>query len=203
MYQYFRGEHVYSDDVYTPDEYMEERWWYINGIPGYMISDCGRVWSEKTQRFVKSKPMDRQGHMGVSLCINGQRRYFYIHRLMAEAFIPNPHDYPIVRHLNDVPDYNELPNLAWGTQRDNHLDCVRNGHYVPFTDEIRERGMEKIRTPIIAIDIETGETFRFRGQGEAAHILGIQQANIWKVLNGERRQAGGYHFEYDKGGGYR
>jgi hypothetical protein len=182
---------------------MEERWWYIDGAPGYMISDCGRVWSEKSQWFVKPKPMDRIGHMGVCLYVNGQLRYFYIHRLMAEAFIPNPHDYPVVRHLNDVPDYNEIRNLAWGTQYDNYLDCVRNGHYKPFTDEAREKSNEVTRTPIIAIDIETGETFRFRGQGEAARMLGIQQANIWKVLNGERRQAGGYHFEYDKGGGYR
>ena len=198
--KYISGELVYGDNIYIPEEYMDEKWWYINSCPGYMISDCGRVWSEKSQQFIKPKPMDKHGHLGVCLLINGKRCYKYVHRLIAEAFIPNPNNYPIVRHLNDNPYDNELDNLDWGTQKDNYNDCKRNGHtYIP-TDNDREMGFRKIRKPIVAIDIESGKIMKFKGQQEASRILGIQQANIWKVLNGKRSSTCGYRFEYLKEG---
>lgn len=196
MYDYLPGRFVHGDDVYTPDEYMGEKWWYINGAPDYMISDHERIWSIKSQRFVKPKKMDREGHMGVCLRVNGKDRYFYTHRLMAKAFIPNPNNYPIVRHLNDIPDDNILENFAWGTQHDNLMDAKRNGRTFTADPEVRERIADKFRIPIKAINIYTGEESEYRSQTDAARLLGIQQANIWKVLNKERRHAGGYYFEY-------
>jgi len=51
----------------------------------------------------------------------------YVHRLVAEAFIPNPEGLPFVRHLDDNPANNAASNLAWGTRSDNGVDAVRNG----------------------------------------------------------------------------
>lgn len=200
MYDYFSGDYIYGDDAVLSDDHLGERWWYIDGAPGYMVSDHGRVWSERSQQFLKPKRLDRLGHLGVCLCIDGQRRYEYIHRLMAKAFIPNPHNFPVVRHLNDIPHDNDLSNLCWGTQLDNMRDAIENGHAHMVTPEEREIGLSKMRTPICATDIRTGRQIMFRGQGDAARILGVHQANIWKVLNGERAHAGGYFFEYAKGG---
>lgn len=197
---YISGIYVYGDERYTYDEYMDERWWYIDGAPGYMISDCGRVWSEKTQQFIKPKPMDKHGHLGVCLRVNGKARYTYLHRLMAKAFLPNTHNYPVVRHIDDDPSYNYLDNLAWGTQKDNFNDCLNNGHVHFVTPEEREIGLSKMRTPILATNIRTGESMTFKGQGDASRFLGVPQANIWKVLNGQRAHAGGYRFEYIKRG---
>lgn len=157
--EHIEGRFVYGDDVYIPDEYLDEVWEYIPGIQNYMISNYGRVWSEKSQVFLKPKKMDREGHMGFCLHDNGVPHYVYQHRIMAEAFIPNPECYPIVRHLNDIPDDNDL---------------------------------------LIGKNLQTGEARKFRGQNEAGRILGIQQANIFKVLNGERRQTGGWTFEYEE-----
>lgn len=199
MYDYLPGEYVYGEDMYVPDEYMDEKWWYT-GVPGYMISNYGRVWSEKSQCFMKPKPMDKHGHMGVCLTHKGKPCYFYIHRLMAMAFIPNPDKHPIVRHLDDIPNNNELENLAWGTQKDNWKDCVNNGHYTPFTDEARRHSIEKSRTPVMATNVKTGEQHLFDSQRDAADTLGLQQANIWKVLNGQRAHTEGWYFEYIKRG---
>lgn len=196
MYDYFPGQFVYGDGIGETDEYMGEKWWYIDGAPGYMISDHGRVWSEKSQWFVKPKPMDKHGHMGVCLSVNGKPRYAYIHRLMAKAFIPNTYNDPIVRHLNDVPWDNDIDNLAWGTQRENWEDSYRNGNARLFTEEDREKGLEKLRRPVIATNLKTGEELRFRGQVEASKILGLQQSNVWKVLNGQRAHTQGWYFEY-------
>lgn len=199
-YDFISGEYVYGDNRYIPDEYLDEKWWYIKGAPNYMISDHGRVWSQKTQQFIKPKPMDIQGHLGVCLRVEGRPIYKYIHRLMAEAFIPNPKKYPIVRHLNDDRDDNYLSNLAWGTQKDNIDDCYKNGNIHVVTPEEREIGLSKLRKPILAINKQTGDTRYFRGQRDASMTLDIQQSNIHKVLNGERNHAGGYHFEYARGG---
>lgn len=197
---YISGEYVYGDDWYIDDEYMEERWWYIDGIPDYMISDRGRVWSVYSQKFLKVKPLDNHGHLGVCMSVDGRPVYKYIHRLMARAFIPNPYNLPVVRHLDDNPRNNYLDNLRWGTQKDNYEDCRRNGHARYVTPEAREIGLSKMRTPVVAVNLNTGERVLFRGQGDAARGLGLSQSNIWKVLSGERRHTGGFYFEYaDRG----
>jgi len=183
---------------------MDEQWEYIRGVQGYMISDKGRVWSEKTQKFIKPKPMDNHGHLGVSLMSGGKHIYRYIHRLIAEAFMPNPDNLPIVRHLDDDPSENHIDNLAWGTQRDNSYDAIRYGTAYMLTDEDREKGFAKCRTPIKAIHVDTGRVYEFRGQNEASKELNIPQANIFKVLNNQRTHAKGYKFEYlEPRGGYR
>lgn len=189
MYEYFPGEFVYGDDYYVSDEYMDEKWWYIEGFPGYIISDYGRVWSTKTQRFIKPKHANRYGHLMVSLCIDGDVHYRLIHRLVAEAFLPNPYKYPIVRHLDDDPTNNCAYNLAWGTQKDNVNDCIASGN----------ANCLRLETPVIAINIRSGEELYFRSQSEAGRKLGVHSANIFKVLTGERTHTQGWKFVYARG----
>lgn len=189
------GRFIYGDDMYVDDVYMDERWSHINGFRDYMVSDKGRVWSIKNQKFLKIKPMDRHGHLGVCMYQDGKRYYKYIHRLVAEAFIPNPNKLPIVRHLLDEPSFNECDDLAWGTVRDNTYDSIKNGHaYIP-TDEDRYKGYKNRMMNIIAIDIYSSESIEFESQGQASRTLKIPQANIFKVLHGMRKSAGGYRFE--------
>lgn len=189
----FPGEFVYG---YMEPDYSDELWKELPYNPNYMISSYGRVWSTKSQKFLKPKRMDRTGHVGISIRNGGRVRYFYLHRLMAELFIPNPDNLPIVRHLDDIPNHNVIDNLAWGTQADNWKDCYENGHTHFVTDEEREIGFRKTRKPIMGTNLKTGERIEFRSQNDAARILGLQQSNIWKVLNGERPHCGGWFFEY-------
>lgn len=188
------GRFVYGDDYYMPEEYMDEQWEVVESCPNYVVSDKGRVWSKTSECFVKPKPMDKHGHLGICMSDHGQKKYAYTHRLMAEAFLPNPDGLPIVRHLDDDPSYNVLDNLAWGTQKDNMRDCKENGHAYYPTDEDRYKGNRDRMMDIIATNIETGEEIHFESQGEAGRNLGIPQANIWKVLRGKRNSAQGYYF---------
>lgn len=91
----------------------------------YLVSTGGEVMRAKTGRIL-SAHLSPEGYQRVSLLDNGTHDS-YVHRLMAEAFIPNPDNLELVRHLDDDPTHNVLDNLAWGTHSDNRLDSVRNG----------------------------------------------------------------------------
>ena len=172
----------------------------INDSNGDIRAQAENKWNKNDkdyqQKFLKVKPLDKYGHLGVCMCVNGKRVYRYIHQLMARAFIPNRGGLPVVRHLDDNPRYNYLDNFAWGTQKDNYEDCLRNGHVHYVTTKEREIGLEKIRIPVLATNLKTGVQTRYPSQTEAARELGLQQANVWKVLNGHRKHTCGYYFEY-------
>ena len=201
MSEFIEGAFVYGDDIYVDDAYMDEKWAFIPGVPGYMVSDKGRVWSERSRKFLKVKPMDSHGHLGVAMSCSGKPVYRYIHRLVAEAFIPNPNKLPVVRHIYDQPAFNCDDDVAWGTQKDNIHDSIANGRAYTLTDDDREKGFALTRTPIRAVDTTTGDTYIFKGQYEASRALGVPQPNIWKVLNGRRSRVSGYYFEYIERGG--
>lgn len=190
------GEFVFGDNIYIDDYYMGEKWAPIEHFPGYFVSDKGRVWSCLTNRFLKLKNLDDHGHLGVCLNVNGSTHYKYIHRLVAEAFMPNPDNHSIVRHLNDNPQWNTVEDLAWGTQFDNAQDCIRNGHHHAITDEERRKGNLDRMMPIVAVNEQTGEIQEYESQNYAARCLNIPQANIWKVLHDERPRARGYKFYF-------
>lgn len=192
----FPGEYVFGDrgySGYSDEYYMDERWKRIYDIPEYWVSTKARVWSSISMSFVYGTPL-RGGHIDVSLRCNGRRVHRYLHRLVAEAFIPNPYGYPEVRHLNDDPSDNEVDNLAWGTQTDNMRDCIRNGHFYYLTEQDIERANEARRIPIVAIRLCDGEKLFFNSQQEASRQLRIDQSSINAVIRGKSRSANGYFF---------
>ncbi len=122
----------------------QEEWRSVPGYEGlYEVSSLGRVRSSGWTRtnpltggssFYPGKILDPDttqfGHKRVYLYGNGQRVRKLVHRLVAEAFIPNPDDLPFVLHWDDDPSNNHRENLRWGTPGDNAKDSVRNGSHV-------------------------------------------------------------------------
>lgn len=200
--EWLEGWQVYGEDRYTPDCYLDERWWYTD-YPGYYISDHGRFYNAKTGRFLKPKRLDKHGHVGYGVRVDWKSKpiYPYQHRMLADAFIRNDDDFPIVRHINDNPSDNDIDNLMWGTMYDNHMDSIINGNHRPFTDEHRRMSIEVTRRPIIATRISTQEQWYFPSINDCVRYfeecdIVLQQANILKVLRGKRPHTCGYFFEY-------
>lgn len=109
-------------------------WRAIFQEPSHEVSETGLVrrrWDgagRGGRQFKKGRllaiRLDGYGYRVVT--ING--RPYRVHRLMCEAFVgPPPFEGAVARHLNDVKTDNEISNLAWGTNADNHADAVRNG----------------------------------------------------------------------------
>ena len=85
----------------------------IINFENYQISDDGRVWSKKSNKWLK--PIDVNGYKKASLYKNGKLYQRLVHRLVAEAFIPNPNNYDEINHINEDKSDNRVENLEWCT----------------------------------------------------------------------------------------
>ena len=90
----------------------------IKGFEDYQITDDGRVWSKKTNRWLKYF-LTEKGYLSVTIRNNSKKRGYFVHRLVAETFIPNPENKPCVDHINTIRTDNRVENLRWVTPSEN------------------------------------------------------------------------------------
>ena len=172
---------------------MVEEWKDVVGFEGtYEVSNLGNVRNTKTGKIRKPQTTT-DGYKFVILwdasrgieCCNKR-----IHRLVAEAFIPNPENKPCVNHKDETRDNNRVDNLEWVTYQENNLYGTRIQR---------------------AAKSETGtgkEVYRYSLDGEyidsfpnavAAHkCLNISFGNIYRCCSGERKTASGYKWSYER-----
>lgn len=100
---------------------QNEEWREVKGVIGYFISSLGRVRSLKMKKEIIMSQCDHyRGYKVVWLYIApGSRKKFFIHRLVAEAFIPNPENKDVVNHRDSNKTNNTLSNLEWMTYGEN------------------------------------------------------------------------------------
>lgn len=114
---------------------LEEVWRPVPDVPGYSVSDRGRVRSEDRMIWTLQGPKRRKGRVlspvkagaGYLTVALGTYRRDYVHRLVLEAFLGPCPEGEECRHLDGDPRNNRLDNLAWGTPEENSADKVRHG----------------------------------------------------------------------------
>lgn len=94
-----------------------EYWKVIEGYD-YFISTYGNIENGSTGRILKPG-INNHGYYYVTLCKNGKRKKFTIHRLVANAFIDNPNDKQCIDHIDNNRLNNNINNLRWATQSEN------------------------------------------------------------------------------------
>ncbi len=152
----------------------------IKGYEGlYAITSCGKVWSYISKKFLKPK-IDR-GYFKVHLYKDKKQKSYYIHRLVAEAYIPNPENLPEINHKDEIKSNNSIKNLEWCTG-------LYNLQYGTRVERMAKKRGKKI------ICVETGEVFD--SQKEAAERYGLNQGNLSRVCRGILQTCGGYHWRF-------
>ena len=173
----------------------------VNGYEDnyYLDPSTLEVVNKKTDKALKPQN-NRTGYPEVQLWKNNRGTHKPLHRLFAEAYVPNPDNLPCVNHKDeDITNYNP-DNLEWCTRSYNQNYGTANDRRGPKISEAlkgreRPRNSGRPSKPVIAIDGWGNETLYPSGR-EAARQLGIRQSGVTYVLSGERKTAGGYRFRY-------
>ena len=104
-----------------------EIWKPVKGYDDlYEVSNLSKIKQLETGRILKQST-HVAGYKVATLRNNKGRKIFYVHRIIAEAFIPNPYNKPQVNHKNGMKFDNRLDNLEWVTHKENLIHCHKNG----------------------------------------------------------------------------
>lgn len=173
-----------------------EEWRAVVGFEGlYEVSSIGRVRScdhivptkygtRKTTGRVLRQQNDKDGYKKVCLCKCNKKKTRSVHRLVAEAFIENPDNLPLINHKDEDKSNNRVENLEFCTVYYNNTynnKCFRGG--------------AKRRKRIVQL-LDGVPVKEWVGVTHASEILGISQRNISSCLTGKRHLAGGYGWRY-------
>lgn len=182
---------------------MKEVWKDITGYEGlYQISNLGRVksfWNTKEKILMNLK--DNFGYLKVCLCKDGKKKQFKVHKLVAEAYIPNIENKKEVNHINGNKADNRAENLEWCTRSENMKHAYKNGLQKPTEKQkqaIKKYCKENKTKKIIQLD-NNGDFIKEWNSGiEVEMNLGINRKNISQCLTKRSKTAGGFKWEYKK-----
>lgn len=169
---------------------MEEIWKDIEGYEGfYQVSNMGQVRSIKQNvgekhfwGVILKKSLAGRGYEFVGL----SGKAHYVHRLVAQAFIPNPNNFPQVNHKDENKINNRADNLEWCTNKYNNN--YRNKNYIVG---------QKYGKRIIQYDLIGNEIKKWDSITKAAKSLGVDKCSIWGALKGRQQTSCGYKWRYE------
>ena len=154
----------------------------------YEITQQGKVFN----RFGKELEgeITKEGYKRITLYLNKERKRFLLHRLIAELFIDNPNNYPIVNHINGNKLDNRIENLEWITYKENTKHALENNLKIPKSTKNYGQGKY---TPVLQIDPRTNQVLaEYPSMKQAAEQTGGSFQLISAVVNGKRKTHNGF-----------
>ncbi len=159
--------------------YPGEEWRKIENFPNYSVSSYGRVKNDITG-CIKAQAIAPNGYAKVSLANEQAKggKLYLVHRLVAQAFLPNPQNKSVVNHINRIREDNRLENLEWATSHENMQHAVREN---PGLKTILLHNAEKARQknckPVLMY--KNGEFVQeFESIADAANFIGVSRHAI-------------------------
>jgi len=157
---------------------MKEKWRPVVGYEDlYAISNLGRLHSNRAERVMKPAP-DNDGYYKTMLCRDRHRLSVSIHRLVAQAFIPNPENKKQVNHIDGNKQNNCVENLEWCTQKENIHHAFKIG--------LRPVGEDRVYSKLDNSGIRLIKLLRGRKipMQSIGVILGVSYTTISGVIHG-------------------
>lgn len=170
--------------------------WRQVGNTKYSVSNTGLIRNDKTNRLLSLRTYNG-GYVRATLCLgkHAKGKTVLVHRIVAQAFLPNPQNKPTVNHIDGDKTNNNVSNLEWATVSENQLHRFHVLHKY-YSDELMadltERSAAKRRRPIRCV--ETGA--EYRSIRDAAEKSGVDYGNIGNCARGKYKQAGGFTWEF-------
>lgn len=179
---------------------MIEEWRAIEGYDGlYEVSNLGRVRSNNFYRFkephIISSHIRKDGYKTLALSKNNVTKTYTVHRLVANAFLPNPNNLEMINHKDEDRSNNCVENLEWCSRSYNQLYSLKlhpERRYVfgnnfkdkktgKFITPMHEKGGRVRTEPIVILDKEGNIQKRFKDSVSARDETGIHDCNIYST----------------------
>lgn len=181
---------------------MKEVWKDIEGFEGkYQVSNLGNVKSLNyrnqgySQNLVPKK--NNQGYLWVELRRNGESKCCLIHRLVADAFIENLKNYPIINHKDENPLNNAVDNLEWCDISYNVIYSLkRKGKYRENKIVRRRKNRNLKEKHIIQKTIDDKFIRDWKNLGEIVRSTNMNRWSITQCCTGDRKTAHGYKWDF-------
>lgn len=148
----------------------------------YAINKEGKVLSLLTDQYVETA-VDTKGYLTVNLYKDGTRKTKRVHILVAETFIPNPENLPVVNHIDGDKTNPNYMNLEWVSYSENTVHAHKTGLQTKTSNKRVIRGDGRVYPSIT----------------QAANENNITKSAISKVVNGVRKTAGGHTWKLEGG----
>ncbi len=168
---------------------MKENWKDIKNYENlYKISNFGRI---KRENKILHPSLNGAKYYVIQLSKNGKVKMFFIHRLVADAFLPNPFNLPCVNHKDENTTNNSVENLEWCTYKYNtNYGTAKERRLKTF------RKNSKLSVPVRQYDKYGNHIKDWKGLSYVKESLNIDPGSIIKVCKGQRMTAGGYTWRY-------
>ena len=181
---------------------MQEIWKDVKDYEGlYQVSNLGRVRSlprkgtrTKGNYLLKARK-NKKGYLNLKLSKNRKAKSYRIHRLVSQAFIPNPDNLPQVNHIDGNKLNNCVDNLEWCTNEYNMKESIRLG----LRNNAYKLGREHCRSVIVnQYDLDDNFIKQWYCVRDIERELNFDHRNICACCRGKRRTAYGYKWKYNK-----
>ena len=158
---------------------------FIEIVPNYCINKKGEIKNLKTKRILKFT-ISHNGYFKTNVMINGKITTIFPHRLVAQAFIPNPNNLPCVNHKDGNKQNNCVDNLEWCSYSENMKHAVKNGLLVNKGKSVLQK------------DLKGNVLARYKSCREASKQFNPKNnSSIWKVCVGQMKTYKGYIWEFE------
>lgn len=145
----------------------------------YLITDSGRVINKYTNRELIGS-YDKDGYRKVSLQVAGKQRSATVHRLVALHFVSNPHNYPVIDHLDGNKQNNHATNLEWVTVQENTQRAYNMGLIKPKCGEEHGESIYTTEQIIRVCELICGDNLLYK---DISKITGVSEGMINRIRN--------------------